>query len=236
MSKPLVSVIIPTFEHANVLTACIESVLNQTYKNLEIIVVDDGSTDNTREVLQKFANKIQILTQENQGSNPARNRGWKQASGEYLIFCDADVVMKLNMIEKMYQALENNPQASFTYSAFKFGWKIFHGINFDAKKLREHNYIHTTSLVRAKDFPGFDPQIRRLQDWDVWLTMLEQGKAGVLVDQVLYSVDISGASRIGSSWLPSIFYKLPWKKFGWTPTRVEKYELAHRIICDKHKL
>lgn len=236
MNKPLISVIIPTYQHASSLPACLDSIFHQDYKNIEIIVVDDGSTDNTQDVLANFKDRIKIIKQENQGSNPARNRGWKEAKGEYLIFCDADVVMKPDMIEKLYQALKNNTDASFSYSAFTFGWKTFHGVKFDAKKLREHNFIHTTSLVRANDFPGFDPDIKRLQDWDVWLTMLEKNKTGVLVNEVLFSVDIAGASRIGSSWLPAIVYRFPWKFFGWTPKRIKKYEIAHQVISKKHKL
>ena len=236
MNKPLVSIIIPTYQHASSLPMCLDSIFDQTYQNIEIIVVDDGSTDDTLEDLSKFKDRIHIIKQENQGSNPARNRGWKVAKGDYVIFCDADVAMRPDMIEKMYQALENKVDASFAYSAFTFGWKTFHGVKFDANKLREHNYIHTTSLVRAKDFPGFDPEIKRLQDWDVWLTMLENDKTAVLVDEVLFSVDIAGASRIGSSWLPSMAYQIPWKFFRWTPERVKKYEQAHQIISSKHRL
>ncbi len=236
MNKPLVSVIIPTYQHADALPECLNSVLAQTYPNIEVIVVDDGSTDNTQEVLSKFKDQILIITQENKGPNPARNRGWKEAKGEYLIFCDADVIMKPQMLEKLLDALQKGQTASFAYCPFKFGWKTFKGIEFDPGILKKKNYIHTSSLVRAKDFPGFDEQIKRLQDWDVWLTMVAQGRKGVLVNEVLCNVQISGESRIGSSWLPSFLYKIPWQIFGWMPRRIKKYEAARRVICKKHKL
>jgi glycosyltransferase involved in cell wall biosynthesis len=236
VNKPLISVVIPTYQHASTLTECLDSVLAQTYKNIEIIVVDDGSTDNTQEVLAKFKDRVSIIKQENQGSNLARNRGWKEAKGEYLIFCDADVIMDSRMLEKLHGALQSNVNASFAYSSFKFGWKSFKGVEFDSEFLKKRNFIHTSALVRAKDFPGFDPEIKRLQDWDVWLTMSQRGLSGVLVDEVLFSVQISGESRIGSSWLPSFLYKIPWPILGWTPRRIRKYEDAQRIICKKHMI
>lgn len=236
MNKPLISVIIPTYQHADALPGCLDSIFAQTYVNLEIIVVDDGSTDDTQDVLKDLKDRITIISQENQGSNPARNRGQKEANGEYLIFCDADVIMQPRMLEKLSQALQDNKDASFAYCSFKFGWKTFKGIGFNEELLKKKNYIHTSSLVRAKDFPGFDDDILRLQDWDVWLTMLEQGKRGVLVDEVLLSVRVSGESRIGSSWLPSFLYKIPWNSIGWAPKQIQKYRAARDIISKKHKL
>lgn len=236
MNHPLISVVIPTYQHAETVGACIDSILAQTYPNIEIIVVNDGSTDNTEQVLEPYHDKITLINQENQGSNPARNRGFHEAQGRYVIFCDADVRMKANMLEDLFEALKLHPEASFAYCPFRFGWKLFKGIDFDPEKLRQENFIHTTSLVRKQDFPGFDEKIKRLQDWDVWLTMLEQEKIGVLYPEVLFDVEISGESRIGSSWLPSFVYRLPWRKIGWMPKRVRKYENARNIIAEKHHL
>lgn len=235
-SEALVSVVIPTFQHAQTLAACLDSVLAQTYPNIEIIVVNDGSTDNTLQVLEAYKDQVKIISQENRGSNPARNRGWREATGEFIIFCDADVRMRSEMIDRLVSALYNNPQASYAYSAFRFGWKRFGGIEFSAERLLERNFIHTSCLVRRADFPGFDEKIKRLQDWDVWLTMLEQRKVGVLVPDELFSVTISGASRIGSSWLPSFIYRLPWSELPWKPRAIVKYEAAREIIKQKHQL
>ncbi|MEK7632310.1 MAG: glycosyltransferase [Patescibacteria group bacterium] len=232
----LVSVVIPTYQHANTIGRCIESVLGQTYSPIEIIIVDDGSTDNTAEVLRKFDRKIRVIHQENAGANPARNRGLAEATGEFVIFCDADVVMKPEMIAHFVHQLQSRPEASYAYSGFRFGWKVFHGVPFSGDALRRMNFVHTTSLVRRKDFPGFDPVIRRFQDWDVWLTMLERQQIGVLVPGVWCNVLIDGESRIGSSWLPSFMYRLPWKYVGWEPARVRKYREAREAIVKKHRL
>lgn len=232
----LVSVIIPTYQHAKTIGACIDSILAQKYPHIEIIVVDDGSTDETQEVLKKYKDRIRFITQENSGANPARNRGWKEAKGEYLIFCDADVRMKRGMIKKMVGMLVAHPEASYAYSAFRFGWKTFRGVSFRADKLIDRNFIHTTSLIRAKDFPGFDESVKRLQDWDVWLTMLEAGKTGILVPNTLFTVQVSGVSRIGSSWMPSFVYRIPWRWLPWKPQTISRYESARQAVLEKHNL
>ncbi len=236
MGEPLISIIIPTYQHAATIAACLDSIFAQSYKNLEVIVVNDGSTDNTLQILEPYQNRINLINQENQGANPARNRGFQEASGEYVIFCDADVRMKPEMLKEMQKALAQHPEVSYVYSPFKFGWKLFKGIPFDAEKLKKENYIHTTSLVRREDFPGFDNEIKRLQDWDVWLTMAESGKIGLLLPEVFFDVEISGESRIGSSWLPAFVYHLPWHLLGLAPNRVKKYEAAKAEIYKKHNL
>lgn len=232
----LVSVVIPTYQHADAIVDCIDSVIAQTYQNIEIIVVDDGSTDDTKSILEPYGTTITYLYQDNSGSNPARNRGFRAAKGEYVIFCDADVIMEEDMIAEMVNALEKHPDCDFVYSDFIFGWKFFKGQPFNVQELRKVNYIHTSSLVRRKAFPGFDEEIQRFQDWDVWLTMAEQGKQGIYLPETLMHVRVEGQSRIGSKWLPKFVYKLPWRLFPFKLKRVEKYKAAREIIAAKHNL
>jgi hypothetical protein len=98
------------------------------------------------------------------------------------------------------------------------------------------NYIHTTSLIRREQFPGFDSAIKRFQDWDLWLTILERGGRGTFIqDELFQIVEISGRRGI-SQWRPSIMYHIPWKWTGWTPSSVEKYGNAREIILKKHGL
>lgn len=87
--KPLVSVIIPCYNHAHFLSTAIKSVLNQTYPHIEIIVVDDGSTDNTKQVSESFSN-VTYIFQANAGLSASRNKGIKESHGDYLLFLDAD--------------------------------------------------------------------------------------------------------------------------------------------------
>lgn len=232
----MISVIIPTYQHARTLPTCLDAVLSQDYPNTEVIVVNDGSTDDTLDVLRAYQDRVTVLTQSNQGANVARNAGLATAKGDYVIFVDADVIMQADMLTKLVAALEADAGTSIAYCGFRFGWKHFPGVPWSADRLRRLNFMHTTSLVRREHFPGFDPKIRRFQDWDVWLTMLAQGRRGVLVKETLFRCVIDGESRIGSAWLPSFVYRLPWDRLPWMPERVAKYEAAREIIREKHKL
>lgn len=231
-----ISVIIPSYQHAATIAECLDSVLAQTRKPDEIIVVNDGSTDGTDVILERYRDRVTVIAQENQGGNAARNNGFAASTGDLVIFCDADVVMRPDMLQKLERALDANPGASLAYSGFRFGWKSFRSFPFDADLLRRMNFIHTTSLVHREHFPGFDPAIRRFQDWDVWLTMLGQGRTGVFVDEELFRV-IDRDDRPGiSQWRPSFLYKIPWHRLGWKPTSIRKYEAARKIIAVKHGL
>jgi len=236
MNRPLISVIIPSYQHASTIVACLENVFAQTYQPLEVIVVNDGSTDNTEEILKPFVGRIKLINQTNQGSNPARNRGFAESTGELVIFCDADLVMQRNMLERLADALDQHPEAGYAYSAFRFGWKKFSSYPFDAVRLRQMNFIHTSALIRRKDFPGFDAGLKRFQDWDVWLTMLERGKEGIYVPEELFRViDAHGRKGI-SQWRPSLLYRLPWRLLHWTPSSILKYGEARQIVLQKHGL
>lgn len=228
----MVSIIIPVYNQADKLARCLDSILAQSYADYEVIIVNDGSMDDPQSIIKNYELRItnlKIINQENRGSNPARNRGMKEARGEYLLFCDADIEMSPEMLGEMLSALKNNPEAAYAYSSFKFGSKLFKLFPFEADKLRTMPFIHTTSLIRREFFPGFDENIKRLQDWDLWLTILKQyGKGGAWIDKVLFKVKTGGTI---SNWLPSIFYKI----FPFLPA-VKKYKNSVEIIREKHNL
>ncbi|MEY4744187.1 MAG: hypothetical protein RL272_132 [Candidatus Parcubacteria bacterium] len=232
--KPAISVIIPSYQHAAEIPLCLESILAQSFTDYEVIVVNDGSTDGTREALAPFLARIDYVEQENRGGNAARNRGFREARGDFLLFCDADVIMRRDMLETMLAALREHPEASYVYSSFKFGWKKFRLWPFDAAKLRKMNYIHTTSLIRREHFPGFDEKIKRLQDWDLWLTMLEQGRVGRWIPDYLFQC-LPHKGGI-SLWVPKIFNAIPWRKLGIRMKNLEKLEEARKVMKEKHHL
>lgn len=239
--NPLISVIVPVYNHAHTLKRSIESIFNQTYRPLEVIVVNDGSTDNFEEVVKDCLHLtdercigagsiLSVISQENSGAPVARNRGFASSKGDYVIFWDADTLAHPQMLQKMFAYLQKHPDASYAYSQFKFGWKRIKSQHFDADKLKQVNYIDVTSLIRRADFPKFDESLKRFQDWDLWLTMLEQGKTGVFVPEVLYEKVVGSREGI-STWLPSFVYQLPWKS-----KQVKKYDDAKEIILKKHNL
>ena len=230
----MISVIIPCYNHGATLGRTIESLLAQTFGDREIIVVDDGSTDASADVIKRYQGRITAVHQENSGGPSARNRGFAVSKGDEVIFCDADIVMRPDALEKLHAALETHPEAAYAYPSFRLGWKKFACGPFEAERLRKINFVHTSALIRRTAFPGFDETLKRFQDWDLWLTMLERGKTGVWVPETLFTV-LAGHGRI-SAWAPSFFYRIPWGVFGFRPKLVAKYEDAAAIVRQKHRL
>jgi len=124
------------------------------------------------------------------GANWARNEGFKQVKTEYILFSDNDINWRPGAIQSLLKTLEDNPEASYSYGMYEMGGHLYCDLDFDHNVLRLSNYISTMSLIRTKDFPGFDENIKRFQDWDLWLTMLEQGKIGISCGQVIFDTAI----------------------------------------------
>lgn len=115
-SSPLVSIIIPTYNYAPYVTKAVSSCLEQTYKNIEIIVVDDGSTDNTAQVLGEFGSAVNYIFQENRGVSAARNKGMEHVRGDYITFVDADDYLTRESLEERLQILIKKPDIGIVVS------------------------------------------------------------------------------------------------------------------------
>ncbi|MBI5222268.1 MAG: glycosyltransferase family 2 protein [Candidatus Magasanikbacteria bacterium] len=245
--QPLISIIIPVYNQAKELRLALDSIQKQTYRNLEVIVVDDGSKAkfsifnfSASPAGRQFSIDlpVQFVRQENTGAPAARNRGLEMAKGEYVIFWDADIVGRPEMLEKLKKKLNEHPEANFAYCNYLLSLvsylpaKKMPAREFDIGELKKNNYIHSTSLIRRKDAIKWDESLKRFQDWDLWLTMAEQGKTGVLVDEYLFKIISQGTM---SRWLPSFCYKKP---FSWLPfvsKRVREYNEAKAIVSKKHR-
>jgi len=177
---PLVSVIIPCFNHAVFLPQAVESVRRQDYSPIEIIVVNDGSTDNTDDVVKGFEDMIYI-NQQNKGLSAARNAGIKKASGAYLLFLDADDVLVEDAVSFQVAQLENNKEAAFVSGGHvKTNGQLqtIEEVSIDIKKdhylhLLQGNYIgmHAAVLYRSTLFNEFlfDESLKAAEDYDLYL-------------------------------------------------------------------
>lgn len=148
----------------------------QTFRAFEIITVQDTDA---------------------RGANWARNFGAEMARGDFLLFSDNDIHWYSNALGTMWEWLQAVPAAAYCYGRYEMGGKIYCNQKFDAELLRQRNYISTMSLIRREDFPGFDEDIKRLQDWALWLKMLKQSKVGVYCDRLLFSTKVRAGISAG---------------------------------------
>ncbi len=185
-----VSLIIATFNHARFLDAAIDSALAQTLGAVDVIVVDDGSTDDTPAVLARYAGRVRVLRQPNRGLAAARNAGLAAARGTYVAFLDADDVMASTKLAAQLAVLERSPTIGWTYcdvlietvatrttvtasERFGYGARALDGWLFP--ELIHGNFIPAIApMIRRTALDavgGFDERLTALEDWDMWLRL-----------------------------------------------------------------
>lgn len=208
---PAVSVIVPTYNYARFIRDCLDSIFSQTFKDLEVIVVDDGSTDNTEEVLEKYRGDIHYIHQENKGLPAARNRGIRSAQGEFLAFLDSDDLWLPGKLEEQIRVLRKDTDMGIVFSdasAFSEEGVIQESILKEEdicigqcfQRLFMGNYlVMPTVVIRKKclDKSGmFDESLTAVEDYDLWLRISVFYRVG-FVDKVLamYRVHPSNMSR-----------------------------------------
>jgi len=210
-STPLVSVIIPCYNHAHFLEEAIESVIGQTHKNWECIIVNDGSTDNTGEVARKFVAdhpgySISLIEKENGGLASARNAGINAAQGLYILPLDADDLIAPTMIEKCVNLLESNPDFAIAYTFVQqFGAYqcIVPLTEYDFNALCTINFMNATALFRREAFDavgGYNTNMLwGYEDWDFWISCGEKGFYGQLISEPLFLRRMSEDSMVSKS-------------------------------------
>lgn len=178
-----ISVIIPTYNRANFLERAIDSVLNQTRKADECIIVDDGSSDNTSLILQKYQSNVGVIRlDKNRGVSHARNVGMEMASGNWIALLDSDDEWKTNKLERQLEAIHKKPDTVFCHTEeiwIRNGKRVnqmkkhqkFGGFIFD--KSLERCLISPSSVLFQKSLLGeigyFDPTFPICEDYDLWL-------------------------------------------------------------------
>ena len=190
--RSLVSVIIPAYNAKNYIRETVESALGQTYRNYEIIVVDDGSTDGTGEILKDYQDRIIYLRKDNGGPASARNMGIKKSRGELIAFLDADDVWLPDKLEKQVKFLEENPQIHLLFTAV-IGYEDGRVYPVEENRLRgsifhqllKGNFITTsTVMVRREcleeELFDEDRNLISVEDYNLWLRLSRKYVFGYL--------------------------------------------------------
>jgi len=193
---PRVSVIIPTYNRARYLPETLESVFAQTYRDYEVIVIDDGSTDNTAEVLESYLDRIVYVRKENGGQGSARNAGLKIARGEYIAFLDSDDLWLPDKLELQVRYLDEHPDVGLVFTDYvifeekgsknktEIGNIILSKKDLTFKRLLYFNFIpNLTVMIRKSCFDnvGLFDESRELiggEDYDMWLRISMKYKLG----------------------------------------------------------
>ncbi len=197
-SPPQVSVVIPCYNHAHYLREAVQSVLRQTYRDWEILVVNDGSTDDTgrvaRSLIQEHGSRrIHLIEKENGGLAEARNVGVRKSRGKYILPLDADDLLEPTMIEECVRILDQNPGVAIAYTDVRqFGAveRVVPSVPYDFKLLCHMNFMCCSSLYRREAFDavgGYNPNmVRGYEDWDFWIGCGEKGFFGEHVPKALF--------------------------------------------------
>jgi glycosyltransferase involved in cell wall biosynthesis len=209
---PAISVVIPAFNAMNYLPETLASVLNQSYNDIEVIVVNDGSLDETERWVSQIKDpRVKLISQENQGLAGARNTGIVQARGEYIAFLDADDLWEPTKLEKQVRVLEENPEVALVYTWVAYidekGKSTGKVLKNQAegevwKKLIEHNIVEcgSVAMVRRSCFEAvgfFDRHLGSyVEDWDMWLRIASRYPFKVVKEPLVYYRQVSsGASK-----------------------------------------
>lgn len=221
----LVSIIVPCYQQAEFLPEALNSVLTQSYPDWECIVVNDGSTDNTKEVAESFCNKdtrFRYVEQQNQGLAMARNNGIKVSSGHYILPLDADDMIGTTYLEKAISHFLEHPETTIVYcQAQLFGEvnQIWDLPKYDYDSFIWLNSIFCSAVYKRSDYDktiGYNPNMKHgFEDWDLWLSILNK-------DSVVYQINE-----------PLFFYRT--KKSSMTNSAHEKMRILYATIYNNHK-
>lgn len=208
----MISVIIPMYNREKSIKRSVDSVLNQTYKNIEVFVIDDGSTDNGKNIINSYSDeRLHLISYEkNRGANYARNLGIKNAKGDYIAFHDSDDEWVSNKLEvQLEYMLSRELKASFSPYIIASSEKIVpsdyqkycEDYQFVKSELRRHNIIGTPTLIVSQEvirtIGMFDEQMTRLQDYEYVIRVVQKFEIGCC-PEILVFVDCDG-ERISNS-------------------------------------
>lgn len=213
---PMISVIIPCYNMGLYLHEAVESVLAQTFPQIEVLILDDGSSDEfTRLLLEHFERpKTRIIHQNNRGLPAARNAGIRQARGRYICCLDADDRLRPAFLERAFAILETQTEVGFVtshYQTFDGSDEVFRYESCGFPEMLVKNQAMVPALFRREAWErtgGYCETLSGLQDWDFWISILELGYRGVMIPEVLFEYRVRLDSMYATTSLPENFGRL----------------------------
>lgn len=248
--RPLISVIVPCYNQAIFLPEALESLLKQTFQNWEVIIVDDGSPDNTKEVSCNYLARdcrFRYIYQDNAGLPAARNFGIANARGEYILPLDADDKIADTYIEKALKIFENTPQTTLVYCQVSyFGaqtgkWELSYG---GYRELLMKNSIFCSAFYRKNDWlriGGYDEKmLRGFEDWDFNIRLLGVDKIVCQIPEILFFYRIKEISMLtesskGDNWLNTFTYIYQKSKNRYVEVFGDEVQMLRQLYYYKRK-
>jgi len=195
-SKSLISIIIPCFNSGSTIQETLKSIQEQTYINYELILINDGSSDNTERILSDYATgkeNISFHSQDNRGQANARNLGLSIAQGEYLVFVDADDKLHPNFLEECVAVFNADSTVNMVYTemqTFERENKVYNLREFKLEEFLVTNCIPVFCMIRTchmKSIGGFDETMGNNEDWECWIRFYKEFRGRVVkINKVLY--------------------------------------------------
>lgn len=176
---PIISVVIPSRVGEEIIS--LPFLEGQTYGKIEIIIEYDKKKE---------------------GANKMRNNGAKKSKGEFVLFSDNDLEWDKHAFSALYKCLLKHPESSYSYGSYTLDGKVVGNREFSSHDLWRWNYISTMSLIRKEDFQnsgGFDEKLKRFQDWDLWLTLLDAGKEGKYCGEHMFKTKLREGITFGKN-------------------------------------
>lgn len=187
----MISIIIPNYNQGQFLLEAIESALNQTYDDFEVIVVNDGSTDNSLEIVRKYP--VRIIDQTNKGLASARNTGIMNSKGDYLLFLDADDILLENCLEVIARTIKETNSEVISPSFKCFGLnndQIILIPNPTIEDFKQGNRVGYCSAIKREtllEVGGYNPKmVWGAEDYDLWFDLLKRGKKITTIPEILW--------------------------------------------------
>lgn len=245
---PKISVVIPTFNRAETIERAIDSVLNQTYNNFELLVVDDGSTDETEDIISNYPD-IKYLKQENSGVASARNLGIKNSTGDYIAFLDSDDEWIPDKLLKQINFFDAHPEFEWVHSN-----EIWIRLGSELKQLKKHRKGGGDQFIPSLDLCLISPSCVLIkkeilsntlfredfevcEDYDLWLRLLLNFPIGFIEEPLVHKYG-GHADQLSTKFFAMDSYRI--KTIHWILTNAnikgERLESAQEVFNQKHSV